>query len=52
MKDVSVLVMSCDAYSDIWEAFNTLFKRYWDCPYKVYFGTETKDNKDFTTIKT
>lgn len=49
---VSVLVMSCDAYEDIWEPFYTLFNKYWKCPYKVYFGTETKDNKHFTTIKT
>ena len=52
MKDIAVLVMSCDAYEDIWCAFYTLFNKYWKCPYKVYFGSETKDNKNFTTIKT
>lgn len=44
MKDinnkVSVLILSCDTYDDVWNPFFTLFKRYWDCPYKVYITTE------------
>ncbi len=36
----SVLVSSCDAYSDLWTPFFTLFWRNWpDCPYSVYLGT-------------
>lgn len=37
--DVSVLVASCDWYSDLWHPFFTLFRRYWpDCPYRVFLG--------------
>jgi hypothetical protein len=36
----AVLVMSCDAYRDLWTPFFTLFWRYWpDCPFPVYLGT-------------
>ena len=36
----AVLVMSCDAYRDLWTPFFTLFWRYWpDCPFQVYLGT-------------
>ena len=35
----SVLVPSCDPYSDLWTPFFTLFSRYWkDCPFAVYLG--------------
>lgn len=35
----SVLVSSCDAYSDLWTPFFTLFWRHWaDCPYRVFLG--------------
>ena len=52
--DVSVLIYSCDNYSDVWEPFFTLFFRYWDCPYKVYVTAETKkcDRKDVITLNT
>lgn len=40
-NDVSVLVYSCDAYSDVWKPFFVLFFRYWNCPYDVYITTET-----------
>ena len=42
MKDTSVLIYSCDKYSDVWGPFFTLFFRYWDCPYQVYLATETE----------
>src|SRR5438874_4531975 len=36
----AVLVMSCDAYRDLWRPFFTLFWRYWpDCVFPVYLGT-------------
>jgi hypothetical protein len=36
----SVLVLSCDKYSDLWKPFWTLFWRYWpDCPFPAYLGT-------------
>lgn len=43
MNDASVLIYSCDKYSDIWKPFFTLFFRYWDCPYDVYLATESID---------
>jgi glycosyltransferase involved in cell wall biosynthesis len=49
--NVSVLVMSCDAYSDLWKPFNTLYKKHWEHPYKTYIGTETKECEYFETIK-
>lgn len=42
MRDTSVLIYSCDKYSDIWGVFFKLFFRYWDCPYQVYLVTETE----------
>lgn len=43
----SVLVMSCDAYSDLWRPFFTLFWRYWpDCPWPVYLGTNHRSVAD------
>lgn len=34
---VAVLVVSCDNYSDLWQPFFTLFRRFWsDCPFQVY----------------
>ena len=50
-KDVSVLIYSCDSYSDVWDPFFTLLFRYWDCPYNVYLTTETlkcPDNRVIT----
>lgn len=41
-NDVSVLIYSCDAYSDVWGAFFTLLFRYWQCPYQVYLATESE----------
>jgi hypothetical protein len=39
---VTVLVTSCDEYSDLWVPFLLLFKRYWpDCPYDVVLVTES-----------
>ena len=39
----SLLIDSCDIYSDGWDAFFTLLKKYWEtCPYNIYLNTETK----------
>ena len=42
MLNTSVLIYSCDKYSDVWEPFFTLFFRYWECPFRVYIATESK----------
>jgi hypothetical protein len=52
-KDCSIIVSSCDNFSDVWEAFFTLFFRYWpNCPFKIYLISETKVYPDerITTI--
>src|ERR1035437_2365050 len=42
-KDCSVVVSSCDAYSDAWEPFFKLFFKYWpDCPFPIYLISEHK----------
>lgn len=40
--NTSVLIFSCDAYSDVWGPFFTLFFRYWNCPYDVFLCSETE----------
>ncbi len=48
-----VLVVSCDAYADLWPPFFTLFKRYWpDCPYPVYLSSNfiPYPNPEITTV--
>jgi hypothetical protein len=36
----AVMVMSCDAYRDLWTPFFTLFHRFWpDCTFPVYLGS-------------
>lgn len=50
--NVSVLIMSCDGYSDLWQPFYELYKKYWNPPYKTYLCNETKDCEYFETIKT
>lgn len=43
-NQLSIIVMSCDKYSGIWEDFFNLKERFWsDCPYKTYLATDTKD---------
>src|SRR5438270_12060517 len=43
----SVLVLSCDSYSDLWRPFFTLFWRHWpDCPLDVYLGTNSTRYED------
>ncbi|HBM45764.1 MAG: hypothetical protein UT05_C0002G0078 [Parcubacteria group bacterium GW2011_GWF2_38_76] len=46
-NECSVVVSSCDAFSDVWEAFFTLFFKYWpDCPFPIYLISETKKYPD------
>ena len=42
MDDCTVIVFSCDKYSDTWEPFFKLFARFWKtCPYNVCLSTES-----------
>ncbi len=43
-EDVSIIVMSCDAYSDLWHDFFVLKDLYWNkCEYPTYLVTNSKD---------
>lgn len=42
--DYSIIVNTCDSYSDCWEPFFRLFSEFWkDCRGKIYLNTEYKD---------
>lgn len=46
-NNCTVIVCSCDKYSDLWRPYFELFKKFWkDCPYKVILNTETLDYSD------
>lgn len=48
----SVLIPSCDSYSDLWKPFLNLFWRFWpDCPFPVYLGSNEKSSDD-SRVKT
>src|SRR5262245_35170578 len=39
---VSIVIMSCDRYGDLWEPFFKLFNRFWQgCPYHRYMVTDS-----------
>lgn len=43
----AVLVLSCDKYSDLWRPFFEIFWKRWpDCPYPVYLGSNHKTCSD------
>ncbi|MBI5251475.1 MAG: hypothetical protein HY912_18455 [Desulfomonile tiedjei] len=43
MSQPAVLVISCDKYADMWNPFFQLFWKRWpDCPYPVFLGTNYK----------
>lgn len=43
-KELVLLVLSCDGYSDLWDDFFNIRDLNWsDCPYKWYLVTESKD---------
>ena len=47
LSDLGVIVMSCDGYSDAWDAFFKLFFKYWpNCPCNIYLVAEDKPIND------
>jgi hypothetical protein len=53
MHQVSILVVSCDKYADLWKPFFKVFRKQWpDCPYPIYLGTNFKtfDDSSVTSI--
>jgi hypothetical protein len=52
-SEVPILVISCDRYADVWKPFFEIFFRRWpECPYPVYLGTNSGryDDPRVTTI--
>lgn len=46
-KELSILVSTCDRYSDAWAPFLDLFRRFWpDCKYRVYMMTNGAEIPD------
>ena len=42
-KKIAFVVLSCDPYSDIWDAYGQLFQRFWpDCPFNCYMASHHK----------
>jgi hypothetical protein len=42
-KKCSIIISSCDNFSDVWDPFFTLFFKYWsNCPFKIYLISENK----------
>ncbi len=47
-RKMAIVIMSCDAFSDVWDPFFTLFQRFWpECPFEVYLISENKEVKNF-----
>jgi len=52
MSNTTILVASCDEYSDLWIPFFALFRRFWrDLPFKVYLGSNYRTFND-PSVKT
>ena len=51
LESLAILVTSCQAYADVRQIHDVLFKKYWkNCPYKKYLVVDSIDNKDDTTL--
>lgn len=43
----TVVINSCDSYSDLWDPFFILFKKFWkECPFRIVLNTEKKNYAD------
>jgi hypothetical protein len=54
-NNLSILVLSCDKYSDLWSPFFECFFKYWsNCEYQVYLGANERsfDDKKVRTLLT
>ena len=48
----AVVVMSCKKYEEVWAPFFEIFNKFWpDCPFKIYFGTDTGSVNDVQTLQ-
>jgi hypothetical protein len=42
IKELSILVLSCDKYADLWDTFFDVFEKNWpDCNYDIYLGSNS-----------
>jgi hypothetical protein len=42
-QNYSILILSCDSYSDVWPYLTQTFDRFWaDCPFEIYLCSEQK----------
>ncbi len=51
---IGLVVLSCDKYSDLWEAFFAMFFKHWpNCPFPVYLLSNEQDyhHPKVTTVK-
>jgi len=50
MKELSIIISSCNRYHYLWDIQLQLFDKYWgDCPYNIYYVSE---NSELPTIST
>jgi hypothetical protein len=46
-NNTALLVVSCDAYKDLWRPFFHCLFKYWpDCPYPIFLGSNESDYSD------
>lgn len=46
-NDITLLVVSCDSYGDLWLPYFYTFFKYWpDCPYPILLGSNEKEYSD------
>lgn len=50
MKDLAIVVFSCDKNNELWDPFNILLNKYWPTHPQVYLLTETKKYDNFISI--
>lgn len=47
-KQIAYVVLSCDPYSDIWDAYGQMFERFWpDCPFDCYMASHHKSYEKY-----
>lgn len=50
-KKFSIIISSCDKYSDLWLPLGNLYKKYWkNCNYDIYLITESLNFKEVTNL--
>ena len=50
MNDITILINSCDAFSDMWENIISLYDKYWPNHPDLYILSDKKTNFDYSKI--